>query len=50
MNYAMIATCTYYGGTLALDGTWRVSLAIGCIPNILTFYFRWMVRDCVAAS
>jgi MFS family permease len=45
INYAVISTCTYYGGTLAFDGTWRVSLALGCLPNILTLYFRWRLHE-----
>ena len=45
MDYAVIATCTYFGGTLPLDGAWRVALACGCIPNILTIYFRFLMHE-----
>jgi len=45
LNYAVISTSTYYGGSLSFDGTWRVALACGCIPNLLTLYFRWQLHE-----
>ena len=45
MVYSCFATTTYFGGTLQLNAAWRVVLACGCIPNILTLYFRWRMHE-----
>ena len=45
VNWAVISGSTYFGGTLPLDQTWRVALFCGCIPNLLTFYFRLHMHE-----
>lgn len=45
VNYAVIAQLKEYGGPWEFDATWRFALAMGCLLNILTVYFRYHMEE-----
>jgi len=45
VNYSVISTLIYYGGTWIADGTWRFSLAFGCVINLMTIYYRFCIME-----
>ena len=45
VNYSCIATLKYYGGPWTADSVWRFAFAFGCVPNLLTLYWRFLIVE-----
>lgn len=45
LNYALVSSTRQFGGRWALDSTWRFAIAFGCVCNIVTIGFRWMMEE-----
>ena len=45
INFLCISTLKHYGGPWAADATWRFAFAFGCVPNILTLYWRFKMVE-----
>jgi MFS transporter, PHS family, inorganic phosphate transporter len=45
VNFSMISTIKHYGGPWIADGTWRFSLALGCVLNLVTIYQRFCIVE-----
>ena len=45
LNYACITNLNYYGGPWTADAVWRFTFAFGCVPNLLTLYWRFKIVE-----
>jgi PHS family inorganic phosphate transporter-like MFS transporter len=45
VNYALVNNLAYFGGAWELDSAWRFALALGCLLNVVTLPFRYLMEE-----
>jgi PHS family inorganic phosphate transporter-like MFS transporter len=45
VNYALVNNLAYFGGVWELDSAWRFALALGCLLNVFTLPFRYLMEE-----
>ena len=45
VNYALVNNLAYFGGAWQLDSAWRFALALGCLLNVVTLPFRYLMEE-----
>ena len=45
VNFLCVSGLRYYGGPWAADATWRFAFAFGCVPNLLTLFWRFKMVE-----
>jgi PHS family inorganic phosphate transporter-like MFS transporter len=45
MNFGLVSALRHFGGSWTLDAAWRMALAFGCLPNLITLPFRFLMEE-----
>ena len=45
MNFGLVSALKHFGGGWTLDAAWRAALAFGCLPNLITLPFRYLMEE-----